>query len=150
MDAIALCSLVMLGFGAGGGLLNALLTDNLRLCPSIVRVTARTRIVRPGLAANLGLGALAAFGAFRALAPAHPPEARSSCSALLTVVGGLLVGLLAARWITNESDKRLLRAAACKASAAPAAHPDTVRAIELAPPFEVYNTADGLMPRHGS
>ncbi len=138
----------MLGVGSVGGAFNAVLTDNLRWTPSRVMVSSRQRIVRPGLAANIGIGAAAAFGSFWALTGGCPAGGRSIGPSLMVVLAGMFIGLAAARWMTNESDKSLLRAAACKACAAPAAHPDTVRAIEVAPPYAVYTTTNDLMPRH--
>jgi hypothetical protein len=71
------------------------------------------------------------------------PNGGELLALLVTSVG---IGFGAARLATNEADKRLLHEAVCKASAAPAAPPDTVRAIEVAPPWEVYTTTDELMP----
>src|SRR5258705_326462 len=138
MDPTALSSAWMLGVGSVGGALNAVLTDNLSWRPSRVMVSSHRRIVRPGLAANIFIGAAAAFGSFLALTGGGcPAGGRSIGSSLMVVLAGMFIGLAAARWMTNESDKSLLRAAACKACAAPAAHPDTVRAIEVAPPYAV-------------
>jgi hypothetical protein len=52
-----------------------------------------------------------------------------------------------ARWATNEADKRLLHSAVCKAAVAPAAHPDTVRTIEIGDPATVHAAVDDLIPR---
>lgn len=137
--------------GAAGGVINAILTGNMRPWPQIVRVTTRARIVRPGLGANICFGALAAVAVFWAFEHAVASFGnRYLRSGLLMIVAGMFVGLLAARWVTDETDKRFLRAALHKACVAPAAHPDTVRAVETASPYEVYMIADDLMPRHGS
>jgi hypothetical protein len=66
---------------------------------------------------------------------------------VLETVGAIMVGVLGSRWLTNESDKRLLRLAILKASTTPAAHPDTVQAIEVAPPHVVLALAASLEPR---
>jgi len=46
----------------------------------------------------------------------------------------LFVAFVSARSATNEVDKRVLRKAVFKAASAPAAHPDIVDEMELAPP----------------
>src|SRR5947208_473236 len=137
MEPFAFSSICLIG--AAGGFVNALLTDNMRPWPLIVRVTTRARVLRPGLGVNIALGVVAAvavFWAFGNLACAS--GIRNLGSGLLMVVSGMFVGLLAARWVTNEADKRFLRAAFLKACAAPAAHPHTVRTIDTASPYEVY------------
>ena len=69
---------------------------------------------------------------------------------VLQVVVGLLIGSLGARWLTNEADTRLLRAAVCKAAAAPAADPATIREMEIAPPAALLETATALEPRRAT
>jgi hypothetical protein len=54
---------------------------------------------------------------------------------------------VSARWVTNEVDKLVLRKAVFKAASAPAAHPDTVDQMALAPPYALYTLADRLLPR---
>jgi len=55
-------------------------------------------------------------------------------------VGGLLVGVGGARWLSNEVDKKLLRAAASKAASG---QPDDQKAIRIsaAPPAEALRIA---------
>lgn len=138
----------MLALGAIGGTLNALLTDNFKLWPSAIRIAADKRIIRPGFIANVSIGAAATLVLFSALAEGGcVVRDRSIWSASMVVVTGMFIGLTAARSVTNESDKRLLRAATCKACAAPAAHPDSVRAIEVGSPYTVYALTDTLIPR---
>jgi hypothetical protein len=96
---------------------------------------------------NLVLGAVSAAACVFALAGLgsfvpHPEQAQ----VLALVATSLCLGFGTARLATNEAAKRLLHEAVCKASAAPAAPPDTVRALETAPPWTVYLRTDELMP----
>ena len=134
--------------GAGGGLLNAAVTDNLRLLPAFVKSSRGTRrVLRIGLAGNVGVAALASTICVWALGVPAAFDQHVDAGHLLTVLfASVCIGFGAARLATNEADKRLLHEAACKASAAPAAPPDTVRAMETAAPWVVYTTATELMP----
>jgi len=139
-DSIRLTAWLVLA-GATGGILNALLSDNVFLLPHFVSIGKR-RIVRPGLLVNVAVGGLAIFSAFRALEDVScSPPIMSGGRLLAAVLGAVIMGALSARWVTDEADKRFLRAAVRVASTAPAAHPDTVRAMEVAPPYVVYVTA---------
>jgi hypothetical protein len=134
--------------GAGGGLLNAAVTDNLRLLPAFVK-SARggTRVLRIGLAGNVGVAALVSLTCVWALGVPGAFDQRADAGHLLTVLlTSACIGFGAARLATNEADKRLLHDAVCKASAAPAAPPETVRAMETAAPWVVYTTTTELMP----
>jgi hypothetical protein len=134
--------------GMLGGVVNAALTHNLNVWPTFVKIGPNRQVARTGLAINLvtsGAGTLAAFLAL----------ALEGCAVDVLSIGpgtlvAVLVGLLSARCLTDHVDKRLLREAACRACAAPAAHPDTVRTIQKAPPYAVFIAADELMPRRVS
>lgn len=135
--------------GGLGGLLNAITSHNVFLWPTRIAVSPRIRVVRPGLAINVLTGGVAALGtyeAFAGVAGARGAVMPSMTLGLAWVVA-LALGALAARWLTSEADKRLLRAAACRACTAPAAHPDTAATMEFAPPYEVYKTAETLALR---
>jgi hypothetical protein len=135
-----------LALGAGGGAVNAVLTQDTQLFPSIMQIAPRRRLVRVGLLGSIAVAAAAAMAAIWVLTAADCHESSGDTVALSTA--GFLVGLAASRWVTNETDKRLLRAAVCKAAAAPAADPVTIRRMEEAPPHSVLSEADRLMPRH--
>jgi hypothetical protein len=134
--------------GGIGGVVNAIVSHNLFLWPSRV---LPVKIVRPGLALNIVIGGCASLAAVRAFGGADPAVLTAPAGDLaLALVGALFAGILAARWMTNETDTRLLRAAVSRACAAPAAHPDTTRAMEMASPYEVFQTAKDLVPRFRS
>lgn len=114
-------------FGMIGGVINALLTDNGFLKPKR-ETTDHGDIFRPGYFGNMFIGAVSAFvswglyGPFAAVtllgpppAPGTPPPALSVT--LSALAGAVLVGIGGARWLTNEVDKKLLRAAASSAAA---------------------------------
>lgn len=134
--------------GGMGGLLNATLTDNLRLWPALAPAgSSGKRLVRVGLACNVALASLTSAGCVWALAGLGSFVQEPSGGQLLAMlITSLVIGFGAARLATNETDMRLLHEAVCKASAAPAAPPDTVRAMETAHPWAIYTTTDTLMP----
>ena len=59
---------------------------------------------------------------------------------LSALVGAVLVGVAGARWLTNEVDKNLLKAAASEAAASPA-DPDKSKQIAMATPAEALRIA---------
>jgi len=133
--------------GAAGGLLNAAASHNLFLWPFRVPPAG---VVMPGLVANVLIGGGASLAVVSAFCgPAGPPTSPAGNLAL-TIAAAVIAGGVAARWITNEVDVRLLRAAATRACAAPAAHPDTARSMEVASPYEVFQTATDLVPKFRS
>jgi len=66
---------------------------------------------------------------------------------VLLGLSDLFISFVSARWVTNEVDKLVLRKAVFKAASAPAAHPDTVDQMALAPPYTLYTLAERLQPR---
>ncbi len=133
--------------GALGGILNAMLSDNLFLLPARVVANSNVTIVRPGVVMNGLVGAAAGIGVLRAFTGACTALHESTGSLAVAFIAACAVGAATARWMTNEVDKRLLRAAVAAAAGAPAAHPDTVSAIKTAAPYSVFKMASGLAPR---
>ena len=134
--------------GGVGGLLNALHTNNLRPWPAFATTTARKRrVTGVGLLGNVCVASLAASLCVWGLAGLGSFIAVPSDTQLLALLGtSLLIGFGAARLATNEADNRLLHQAVCQASAAPAAPPDTVRAMETAQPWAIYAATEQFMP----
>ena len=108
------CALLVVTFGAFGGVLNALLTDNGFILPQ------RTGgIICPGFISNILTGAFAAFASWAMYGSGAGVELARSASAgspraeisltFSALAGAFLVGVTGARWITNEADKRLLK-----------------------------------------
>lgn len=75
--------------------------------------------------------------------PALPIGARDLPGALAF----FWIGFVTAGWMAAERDKFLLRQAVCSAATAPAAHPDTVRALAHASPDAVVEAVKALVPR---
>jgi len=138
--------LIVCGSGAVGGVVNALLTNNGFALPQSVTVDGGS-ILRPGYLGNVLIGAVAAgisWGLYGPLAGASfLGEAVKGTLTLSGLVGGALVGIGGARWLTNEVDKNLLRAAASKAASAEAS-PTASLQIAMASPSEALNIAKNL------
>ena len=139
---------LIFAFGALGGVVNALLTDNGFILPKREQ-RDKTKIIRPGFLVNIFIGGVAAlvswglYGPFAAvfiIGGTNDPNLYSTGLSLSSVVGGLLVGVGGARWLSNEVDKKLLRAAA---STAASGQPNDQKAIRIsaAPPAEALRIA---------
>ena len=139
---------LIFAFGALGGVVNALLTDNGFILPKKEQ-RDNTQIIRPGFLVNIFIGGVAAlvswglYGPFAAvfiIGGTNDPNLYSTGLSLSSVVGGLLVGVGGARWLSNEVDKKLLRAAA---STAASGQPNDQKAIRIsaAPPAEALRIA---------
>jgi hypothetical protein len=141
---------ISLAIGAVAGAINAVLTGNLHLLPAAIRAETSRRIdaVQIGLIGNMTVAAAATMACAFALGSLGCEMVPTNdVRRALAAGAALLIGFAVARWCTSETDKRLLRSAVCKASAAPAAHPEAVSALETAPPMVIYRAADELMPR---
>jgi hypothetical protein len=142
--------------GAVGGLINALMTDNGFLLPRKEKVDTGASIFRPGYLGNLLIGAVGAaisWGLYGPLANyviAGTAEALATNTNLDTIglslssmVGAALVGIGGARWLTNEVDKSLLRAAASKAAGGQPTN-EASRQIALASPVDALRIASAM------
>ena len=135
-------------FGAIGGVVNALLSDNGFILPRKEEQN-NTRIIRPGFLVNIFIGGIAALVSWGLYGPfaevfiiggtIDPNVGRTGLS-LSSVIGALLVGIGGARWLTNEVDKKLLRAAASKAASGQPSDQKAIR-ISAASPAEALNIA---------
>ena len=139
---------VVPALGAAGGLLNAAATSNLRVLPSLVRSARGMKpLLRIGLLGNMLVATVTSTICVWALRvpAAFGPDMNVGDLLLLLLTSGS-IGFAAARLATNETDARLLREAVCRASASPAAPPDTVQAMETATPWDVFAATTSLMP----
>jgi hypothetical protein len=141
--------LITLVLGGAAGVVNAGLTGNLRLLPQAIRAHATGRIeaVQLGFLGNIAVGALASGACVFAVSGVACLAQPSALAEAGAGAAAAFIGFAAARWCTSGADTRLLRIAVCKASEAPAAHPDLVTAFETATPAAVYRAASDLMPR---
>jgi hypothetical protein len=132
--------------GAIGGLVNALITDNGFAFPRSEQM-GDTKYLRPGWVGNVFISGIAAcvswglYGPFAAVTIFGDDIGTPSVPLKLSLsacVGAVLVGMAGARWLTNEVDKTLLRAAGTRA-ANQAPNPALMEAFALANPVEVLN-----------
>jgi hypothetical protein len=109
-----MCALLVFMFGAFGGVLNALLTDNGFILPR-----RESGIICPGFLSNVLVGAFAAFASWASYGSGAGVELAKSASAgspraeisltFSALAGAFFVGVAGARWITSEADKRFLK-----------------------------------------
>src|SRR5215210_5917351 len=148
---MTLASALALIFVAGliGGVINALLSDNGFVLPR-PEDSAGIKIYRPGFLGNMIIGGIAAciswglYGPFAGgfVAGGPPPDVNSAPVgvALSALMGAVLVGIGGARWLTNEVDKKLLRAAGTEAAQANPT-PNLARAFAAASPANALKMA---------
>lgn len=149
--------LVMCIAGAIGGVVNAIVTDNGFILPRPNQTSGGARIWQPGFIGTVLVGAFAAgvnwglYGPFTndfifgkdSSAATSPSEAVTFGITLASVVTAALVGFAGARWLTNEVDKKLLRAAAGEAAGA-SADPAGAAALATATPASALQQAAAM------
>lgn len=140
------------GAGAIGGFTNAISTDNSFALPQAVKDGDNVVAWRIGIIGNMITAAVAAivswglYGPSSTLLVVGSPPAGSTASpvtlSVATLTTALLIGYGGARWLTNEVDKRILKAAA---SAAASGAADEVKATRIAnsSPAEAFRVATG-------
>ena len=99
----------VLGAGALGGAVNAFTADEGFALPQKTAVDGRT-IVRLGALGNVFVGALS--GCVSTILANSFASNMQVTQLLLACANSLLVGVSGARWLTSNSDRRLLKAAA--------------------------------------
>jgi hypothetical protein len=143
--------LIIAGAGANGGVINALMSDNAFIMPKRENSDG-TIIVRPGFFGNVLIGAVAAaiswglYGTFSASDLLKLVKVSESVPSLISVssfVGALLVGVAGSRWLTNETDKKLLKAAGVQAAFALTA-PAIAKSFASSTPAKVFQAASNL------
>jgi hypothetical protein len=151
MSLIGLLGIIFLA-GAVGGITNALLTDNGFIMPKSETANG-SQIYRPGIVGNIIISGVAAciswglYGPFAnayilgAIKPVEEPFNGYGIT-LSAIVGAVLIGVAGARWLTNEVDKTLLRAAASEAATAQPSE-KLSRKIHSASPASALKIAQG-------
>jgi hypothetical protein len=145
--SIWLLLLIVCAAGAVGGLINGLLSDNGFILPRSEQLD-QLSVLHPGFLGNMLIGTVAAglsWGLYGPLSmrPIFSPLPVTESLTLSALVGAVVVGIGGARWITNEIDKKVLKVAASKAAAAPAA-PEASKQIMSASPAEALTIAQKL------
>jgi hypothetical protein len=126
------CALLITIAGAFGGVVNAFLTDNGFLLPHTKR-----GIWCPGALSNIFVGAFAAFASWAFYGSGAGVELvdfsseRTQISLRFSALAGaFLVGVAGAKWVTNESDKLLLKESVKVASSATKAPAECERLVQ--------------------
>ncbi len=135
--------------GAIGGAVNALMTDNGFILPQYEDADG-VKIWRPGVIGNILIGSVAAliswglYGPFGDFILLPKPTAEQPEIKVAAFVGAILVGVAGAKWLSNEVDKKLLKAAAASAVAANAPAADAPARIMIASPANALRIALSL------
>ena len=150
--------LIVCAAGGIGGIVNALMTDNGFVLPCVEEVGGGAKIVRPGALVNIFIGAVAAgvsWGLYGPLASYVIAGTQGVLNqnptigvglTLASLVGAVLIGIGGARWLTNEVDKNLLRAAASQAASGKPSQ-EASQNIALAKPAQALFIAKSLFER---
>jgi hypothetical protein len=125
------------GLGGAGGVASAWLTRQ--------RGALLIRLGHLAVAAGIAAGTAAATAWM--IASTDAPTLWIGTRAFPAALAFFWIGFVTAGWMAAERDKLLLRQAVCRAATAPAAHPDTVRALAEASPDVVYEAVKALVPR---
>lgn len=140
--------IVLLG-GAVGGVINAIISDNGFVVPREETID-NVCIVRPGIAGNVLIGAVAAFiswGLYGSYSGALIFGGSGGMSelnlTLSSIAGAILIGIGGARWLTNEVDKSLLKTAAVTAASSRPSSEGSQRMV-AATPSQTFNIAKGM------
>ena len=136
--------------GAVGGIINALFTDNGFIMPR-EEIADNVCILRPGVVGNVLLGSIAAFtswglyGAYGGaiIFGAVTGQVAEVSLSLSAVSGAILIGIGGAKWLTNETDKRLLKTAAVTAAAASPSLEDSKKML-MSTPAQTFNLAKNM------
>ncbi len=145
--------------GIVGGAGNALMTDNGFIMWKSETAADGSMIWRPGFLGNMfigGIAALVSWGLYGPLssyllvhvaAPAPSPSPSGPVAdiglSVASLVGALLVGVGGARWLSNEVDKKLLRAAAVSAAGSDKSDSASTK-IASATPADALNFAKSM------
>jgi hypothetical protein len=102
------CALLICLAGAFGGLINALMSSNGFALPRRIE-----GVWCPGAISTVFIGAFAAFASWAfygsgATIDVSDPASKAHLQ-MPALAGAFLVGVVGAKWITNEADKRLLK-----------------------------------------
>jgi hypothetical protein len=129
------CASLIITAGAIGGFVNALISNNGFVLPRRVK-----GVLCPGALSTVFIGAFAAFASWAFYGSGADLDV-TDANALIhlrfsAVAGAFLVGVVGAKWITNEADKRLLRESV-NVAAAKSIPKEKVPDIMLGSPLQV-------------
>ena len=143
---------LMAAMGVVGGLANAYMAEGVLKLPRRATAADGQQILIPGSVGNMGIGALAAALSWGLYGPAAtqlvigaqvgPRRIDITFAALM---GGILVGISGARWLSSEVDKKIQRSNIAALAAAPAAPPSLVRSMKGARPLQAMDLVNGFI-----
>lgn len=141
MSFVLIATLAVCLAGALGGAANALISNNGFFLPRQISSNQMT-LVQPGFLGNIFVGIVAALISWGLYSPfgsveLFQPLPTSVSFTIASFVGAMLVGVGGARWLSNEVDKRLLRAAAVAAANVPAS-PALAQQMVVSPPAKAF------------
>lgn len=143
---VGIAFFVIILAGAIGGAVNALLTHNGFILPKKIEDKDFT-IVKPGYMGNILIGAVSgivSWGLYGPIAGANILAALDAPLSLASFAGAILVGIAGARWLTNEVDKSLFKAAAIEAAKKPADIDASQRISNTTSPEKAFKIAKGI------
>lgn len=152
MDVTVTTWIWVAGLGGAGGVARASLARQRGAQPAQGAADEKARRGRlVGRLGHLAVAAAIAAGTAAAtawmIASTDAPTLWIGARAFPAALAFFWIGFVTAGWLAAERDKQLLRQAVCRAATAPAAHPDTVRALAHASPDAVYEAVKALVPR---
>jgi len=134
--------------GAAGGIINALVRDNGLIMPG-KKTAEGVNIIWPGFAGNIFLGAVCAFIFWGLCELFSNSILNGNATGFITadipitisvITYAVLVGIVGARWLTNEVDKKLQSMAANAAGTSKASFND-IRKIPIAASARTFSMA---------
>lgn len=151
MSPIEPFSIIILS-GAAGGIINAIITDNGFILPR-EETSEKASIIIPGIVANLLMGAAAGFlywgltesNSISVVWGTTTPGVNEIKVTVYGIAMSLLAGMAGARYLTNEVDKRLLKAAAVTAAASLPSD-EGAQMMAKASPLQMLRIARRMLP----
>jgi hypothetical protein len=136
------CAVLIATAGAVGGFVNALMSNNGFALPRRVK-----GIVCPGALSTVFIGAFAAFASWAFYGSGADLDVTDATALthlrFSAVAGAFLIGVVGAKWLTNEADKQLLRESV-NVAAVKDIPKDKAHEVILGSPLEVWENITNL------
>ena len=131
-----ICALLVCSAGALGGFVNAIMSSNGFALPRYVK-----GVLCPGALSTVIIGAFAAFASWAFYGSGATIDIADSAARphlqMPALAGAFLIGVVGAKWITNEADKGLLKESVKVAGTKDKMSPEEADAITRGTPLEV-------------
>jgi hypothetical protein len=130
------CALLICTAGGSGGVVNALISGNGFAFPRYVK-----GVLCPGALSTIVTGAFAAFASWAFYGSGATIDIADSLARphlqMPALAGAFLIGVVGAKWITNEADKSLLKESVKVAGTKEKMSADRAEAMTTGTPLEV-------------